>query len=131
MSRRRLAPRSRPGQYNISNLLSLLWRVAVMARPHRSPATSVISVESPQPRTRTGPRPAVSRPTGPSRTGHRLSVTPPAQRDQRLEVPVGAALGALDHVVDVEAAAAAAGLAAPARAGALTAERHDRRRAAR
>jgi len=33
-------------------------------------------------------------------------VTPPTQRDQGIEIPVGAALGALDHVVAVEAAGA-------------------------
>jgi len=33
-------------------------------------------------------------------------VTPPTQRDQGIEIPVGAALGALDHMVAVEAAGA-------------------------
>jgi len=43
-----------------------------------------------------------------------LVMAPSAERDQLIQVEVGAALGALDHVVDVQAAAAAAGLAAPA-----------------
>ena len=43
-----------------------------------------------------------------------LVMAPSAERDQLIQVEVGAALGALDHVVDVQAAPHAAGLTAPA-----------------
>src|SRR5207302_1759265 len=43
-----------------------------------------------------------------------LVVAPAAERDQLIQVEVGAALGALDHVVDGQAASHTAGLTAPA-----------------
>src|SRR5207253_4870746 len=43
-----------------------------------------------------------------------LVVAPAAERDQQIQVEVGAALCALDHVVDVQAAPHTAGLTAPA-----------------
>src|SRR5207253_4031130 len=43
-----------------------------------------------------------------------LVMAPSAERDQLIQVEVGAALGALDHVVHVQAAPHAAGLTAPA-----------------
>ena len=43
-----------------------------------------------------------------------LVVAPAAKRNQQIQVEVGTALGALNHVVDVQAAPHAAGLTAPA-----------------
>jgi hypothetical protein len=48
----------------------------------------------------------------------RLVVAGPTQGDQTIEIEVGATARALDHVVNIEASAAAARLAAPARAAA-------------
>src|SRR5207302_1736764 len=46
-----------------------------------------------------------------------LRVTAPTQRHQHVEIPIGAAPGPLDHMVNVEPSAPAAGPAAPASAG--------------
>ena len=43
----------------------------------------------------------------------RLAVAGRAQRDQSVQIEIGATLGALDDMVDLEPAASAAGLAAP------------------